>query len=247
LQTNTVKLKGETMNDQLSVYLLTIRGTLAPATLEEARNVHNQTAGNPAGIAAAQSLGDVSHMVYAPVPMPHDGHAPIQAAGKGAGEFLIMDLWTSLEGLNTFFADKQVQEGGAMIFSGRDPVVWAPAEGFTSFHIPAPFGKNDRIVAVVRGTVKSKGEAQKLHNTAITKTISRARKLGLLSHEAYFRVATPGSPEALEFFGVDVWMRGEGMGELYGDEDFLAGFNHLFAAEAADSVWVHPQGDWVEW
>jgi len=229
------------MNDQLTLYLLTIRGTLAPDTLEAARKVHNQTAGNPDGVAAAKSLGDVSHMVY--VPMPHEGHAKT----KGAGEFLIMDLWYNMEGLNTFFADKNVQEGGAMIFSERDPVVWAPAEGFTSFHIPAPFGENDRIVAVVRGTVKSVAEAKKLHNTAMTKTISKARKSGMLSHEAYFRMAAPNSPEALEYFAVDVWMSGEGMGDYYGDEEFLESFNHFFTAEATDSVWVHPKGDWIEW
>jgi hypothetical protein len=158
-----------------------------------------------------------------------------------------MDLWYSMEGLNTFFADPHVQEGGGMIFSQRDPVVWAPAQDFVSFHIPAPFGKNDRIIAVVRGTVNSKDEAKTLHNTAMVKTISKARKLGMLSHEAYFRMAAPDSPEALEFFVVDVWMRGDGMGDFYGDEDFLAGFNHLFTAEAADSVWVHPKGDWIEW
>ena len=79
------------MSDQVSLYLLSIRGTLAPATLEEARQVHNQTAGNPAGVAAAKSLGDVSHMVY--VPVPHNGHAP----AKGAGEFLILDLWRSID------------------------------------------------------------------------------------------------------------------------------------------------------
>ena len=229
------------MNDPLTLFLLTIRGTLAPATLDAARKVHILPAGVPAGVAAAQSLGDVSHMVY--IPMQHDGHTKT----KGAGEFLIMDLWSSMEGLNTFFSDKQVQEGGAMIFSDRDPVVWAPAEGFTGFHIPAPFGKNERIIAVVRGTVKSKDEAKKLHNTAMTRIIGKARKLGMLSHEAYFRMAAPNSPEAFEFFAVDVWMSGEGMGNFYGDEDFMAGFNHLFTAEASDSVWVHPKGDWIEW
>ena len=178
------------MNDQLTLYLLTIRGRLSPDTLEAARKVHNQTAGDPAGVAAAKSLGDVSHMVY--VPMQHNGHDKT----KGAGEFLIMDLWYSMDGLNTFFADKQVQQGGAAIFSERDPVVWAPAQGFTSFHIPAPSGNNDRIIAIVRGTVNSKEEAKTLHDTAMTKTISKARKLGLLSHEAYFRMAAPGSPEA---------------------------------------------------
>jgi hypothetical protein len=229
------------MNDRLSLYLLTIRGTLLPETVEAARKVHNQTAGAPPNIAAAQSLGDVSHMVY--VPLPHDGHV----GPKGAGEFLIMDLWNSMEGLNTFFSDPHVQEGGGMIFSQRDPVVWAPADDFAGFHIPAPFGKNDRIVTVVRGTVKSMDEARKLHNTAIIKTVGKARKLGMLSHEAYFRMAAPNSPETLEFFGVDVWMSGDGMGDYYSDKDFLAGFDHLFTAEAADSVWVHPKGDWVEW
>ena len=229
------------MNDQLTLYLLTIRGTLSPSTLEEARNVHNMTAGNPDGVAAAKSLGDVSHMVY--VPMPHNGHVK----ADGAGEFLIMDLWHSMDGLNTFFADKQVQDGGNMIFSQRDPVVWAPAEGFTSFHIPAPFGNNDRVIAVVRGTVNSKEEAKKLHNAVITKTISKARSLGLLSHESYFRLAAPDSAEAMEYLGVDVWMNGERLGEYYGDEEFLAGYDGFFTTEATDSVWVHPKGEWTEW
>ncbi len=229
------------MNDQLTLYLLTIRGTLSPSTLEEARNVHNMTAGNPDGVAAAKSLGDVSHMVY--VPMPHNGHVK----ADGAGEFLIMDLWHSIDGLNTFFADKHVQEGGNMIFSQRDPVVWAPAEGFTSFHIPAPSGNNDRVIAVVRGTVNSKEEAKKLHNAVMSKTISKARSLGLLSHESYFRLAAPDSPEAMEYLGVDVWMNGERLGEYYGDEEFLAGYDGFFTAEATDSVWVHPKGDWTEW
>ena len=134
-----------------------------------------------------------------------------------------------------------------MIFSQRDPVVWAPAEGFTSFHIPAPSGNNDRVIAVVRGTVNSKEEAKKLHNAVMSKTISKARSLGLLSHESYFRLAAPDSPEAMEYLGVDVWMNGERLGEYYGDEEFLAGYDGFFTAEATDSVWVHPKGEWTEW
>jgi hypothetical protein len=225
----------------LNVFLLAIRGTLAPKTLEEARKVHNMTAGDPAGVAAAKSLGDVSHMVY--VPVQHNGHAKT----SGAGEFLIMDLWTSIEGLNTFFADKQVQEGGAMIFTDRDPVVWSAAPGFTSYHIPAPSGINDRYVTTARGFVKSVDEARVAHNAAVAKTISKARKAGNLSHESYFRLAAPGSPEALEWFGVDVWMRPDDMMSLYEDPEFLEGFNHMFTSEADSAVWVHPKGDWTEW
>ncbi|SRR6266496_4544618 len=229
------------MSDQTTLYLLMIRGTLSPKTLEEARNVHNMTAGDPAGVAAAKSLGDVSHMVY--VPVDHDDHDK----SDGAGEFLIMDLWTSPDGINTFFSDHKVQEGGAMIFSQRDPVVWAPAQGFTSYHIPAPFGINDRFITTARATVKSLEEACELHNQAVAKTISRARKAGNLSHESYLRLAAPGSPESLEWLGVDVWMRPDEMMSLYEDAEFLEGFDHMFTGEANVGVWTHPKGDWTEW
>ena len=225
----------------LSVFLLTIRGTLSPATLEAARKVHNQTAGNPEGVAAAKSLGDVSHMVY--VPAMHNGHDK----AKGAGEFLIMDLWTSIEGLNTFFADKHVQEGGNMIFTERDPVVWTAAPGFTSYQIPAPLGMNDRFITTARATVNSVEQARKLHNAAVAKTIRKARAAGNLSHDSYFRLANPGSPESLEWLGVDVWMRPDEMMSLYEDEEFLEGFNHMFTAETDTAVWTHPKGDWTEW
>jgi hypothetical protein len=158
-----------------------------------------------------------------------------------------MDLWTSPDGLNTFFSDHQVQEGGSMIFSERDPVVWVPAQGFTSYHIPAPFGVNERFITTARATVKSVEEACELHNRAVAKTVSQARKAGNLSHESYLRLTAPGSPEALEWLGVDIWMRPDEMMSLYEDPEFLDAFNHMFTGEANVGVWVHPKGDWTEW
>ena len=134
-----------------------------------------------------------------------------------------------------------------MIFAERDPVVWSAAQGYTSYQIPAPFGMNDRFITTARATVKSVDEARKLHNAAIAKTISKARRAGNLSHESYFRMAAPGSPEALEWFGVDVWLSMENMMEYYEDPEFLEGFNEMFTAEADTAVWIHPKGDWVEW
>lgn len=225
------------MNKDLSLFLLAIRGTLASPTLEAARKLHNSTAGAPANIAAAKSLGDQSHMVY----------VPLEAPKKGAGEFLILDIWNSMEGLNNFFANPTVQEQAGQIFAKRDPLVWAPADGFVSYHIPAPFGMNDRFVTTARGVVKNMDEARKLHNSAVANTLGKARKAGNLSHESYFRMAAPGSPEALEWLGVDVWLRPDDMMGYYEDADFLAGFDHMFTAEADTAVWVHPKGDWVEW
>src|SRR5436853_6987038 len=103
---------------EMTFYLLSIRGKLKPDTLEAARAIHNETAGAPANVAAARALGDLSHMVYVPA-----GGGP----GAGAGEFLILDQWNSLEGLNQFFANPHVQEQAGQIFSARDPVVRAPA------------------------------------------------------------------------------------------------------------------------
>lgn len=225
------------MNQNKPIYLLSIRGKLKPKTLEAACAIHNQTAGAPAGVAAARSLGDLSHMVYIPADHP----------GPEAGEFLILDLWNNLEGLNQFFANHDVQAGGDMIFTEREPVVWQPAEEFASYHLPAPHGKNDRFVGVVRGRVRSRAEAQAVHNALAAGSVNQARAAGNLSHEAYFRLAPPGSPEALEFFAVDVWMDGKGMKTYYDNKEFAQGLMQMFAAEPMASVWAAPAGQWVEW
>ncbi len=224
-------------NHSMATYLLSIRGTLAPKTLENARTIHNETAGAPPNVAAARSLGDLSHMVY--VPANHNG--------TDSSEFLILDVWNNIDGLNQFFANKQVQEQAGQIFSQRDPVVWTPAEGFYNYHIPVPYGKNERIVAVVRGKVSSIDEARTVHNEIVGNNVNAARMAGDVSHEAYVRLAAPGSPEALEFFAVDVWMDASGMNKYYDNPEFMSSFQKLFAAQPTTSTWVHPTGDWVEW
>jgi quinol monooxygenase YgiN len=223
------------MNQNHSIYLLAIRGNLAAKTLEASRSVHNQTAGHPANVAAAKSLGDLSHMVYVPMQSSPDN------------EFLILDVWNSMDGLNQFFANPTVQEQAGQIFTRRDPVVWAPADDFTTYHIPAPFGKNERYVAVVRGTVNSRKDAQERHNALIGKAANKARGRGHLSHDAYFRLSPPGTPESLEFFAVDVWMNAAGMGEHYQDPEIMSGIAPMFAGMPTSSIWVHPAGEWVEW
>jgi quinol monooxygenase YgiN len=225
------------MTEALSTYLLSIRGTLAPQTLEGGRTIHNETAGAPANVATARSMGDLSHMVYAPLAQP----------GASADEFLILDIWNNMDGLNQFFANPHVQEQAGQIFKERDPVVWTPAEGFYSYHFPVPFGKNDRLIGVVRGMVKSRAEAQEIHNALVGKSVNRARANGNISHECYFRLTPPGTPGSLEFFAIDVWMDGEGMGKHYQDPDFMAGLQGMFSGMPSATVWTHPEGLWVEW
>ena len=224
-------------SSKLSLYLLAIRGILASPTPEAARALHNQTAGAPANVAAARSLGDLSHMVY----------VPAQPSGPGAGEFLILDVWNSMDGLNQFFANPHVQEQAGQIFSKRDPVVWTPADGFYNYHFQAPYACPERTVAIVRGAVRSWPEAQQVHNDLVTAQVNAARQAGDMSHDVYARLAPPNSPEAMEIFAVDIWYSAAGMGAYYQTPQFLSGFQQLFAAQPSTSVWIHPAGEWVEW
>lgn len=225
------------MSNDMTVFLLSIRGDLSPSTLDEARTLHNETAGAPQSVEAAKSLGDLSHMVY----------VPIENDGKQTGEFLILDRWNSMDGLNQFFANPQVQEQAGRIFSHRDPVVWIPASGFTSYHIPAPTGKNNRIVGIVRGELESIEAGRQKHNEFVSNLANKARRRGHLSHEVYLRLTAPDESPSLEFFAVDMWMNADGMAEHYQDAEFTSAFPQLFASPPTADVWVHPTGDWVEW
>jgi quinol monooxygenase YgiN len=219
------------------MFLLTIQGTLKSDTLADASATHNKTAGDPNNIAAARSLGDLSHMVYLPTEKP----------ASGAGDVLFIDQWNSIDGLNKFFANEDVQKGAELIFSKRDPVVWTPAEGFYTYHLPAPYGKNDRFVAMVRGTVASRQAAMELNNQLVGSGINGARMAGDLTHDVYFRLTAPGEAESLEFLAIDVWMDSTGMTTYYQNPDFQAGISKLFTAPPTVSIWTQTIGEWVEW
>ncbi len=226
------------MKSKMTFNLLTVMGKVIPTSIEATCELHNQTAGNPDGVAAAKYLGDMSHLTF----MPTD------AATNFKGDLMFMDIWNSVEGMQQFFSDKQVQAGAGMMFSSREAIVWSKLDNFLHFNFPAPFGKNTRVIGMVRGTVKSFEEAEAFHNAAIEATVKAGRANGIISHEFYVRMAAPGSAEALEVLGVDVWMDGEGMMKHYMSPEFQnSGLYKMFADKPSSSTWVHPKGEWVEW
>jgi quinol monooxygenase YgiN len=95
--------------------------------------------------------------------------------------------------------------------------------------------------------VRSRAAAQEAHNALVATHLATARQRGSLSHDAYFRLAPPDAPEALEFFAVDVWMSASGMDQHFGDPAFQQAFGSLFEGRPAASTWQHPVGEWVEW
>lgn len=223
------------MNDDL--FLFTFRGALKPKTLEDARNTHNMTAGNPEGVKAARALGDLSHNVFVKL-----------GDTKGtAAELLILDLWNNLEGFNQFFANKQVQEGATMIFtSAENRDLWSPAHDFRSYILPTPANKTDRYVGMLRGVVRSLDEAKAAFDK-MAKTINAARMEGQVSHQIFFRMTPLGSPAALDILGVDFWMDEAGMERFYSNPQHVAPLRDIFAGPPATSTWKRPTGQWIEW
>ena len=226
------------MAQKMNFNLLTVVGKVTPASVEATCKLHNETAGNPCGVAAAKALGDMSHMTY----MPANGSTEFH------GELLFLDIWNSIDGLQKFFSDPHVEAGGKIMFASKEAVVWNRLDGFLNFHFPSPTGKNDKVVGLVRGKVKSFEEAEAIHNSAIEKQVKSARAAGILSHEFYSRAAAPGSAEALEVLGVDVWMSGESMMKHYMSPEFQnSGLYAMFASKASSTTWAHPKGEWIEW
>jgi hypothetical protein len=218
-------------------FLFTVHGPLAADTLEGGRVAHNIAAGSAEGVATARSFGDLSHAVY----------VPVEAPKSGAGNLFIVDYWNSPEGLGRFFADPEVQKGGTMLFRDREAVIWQSTPGLPRVHLPAPYGRNDRFVGIVRGTVGSRASAEKIVAEAVRKRINPARAKGLISREWFFRWTPPGEAPSLEAIGLDLWFDGEGMKEIYADPAELTGLAGLFTGPPMTATFKKPTGHWVEW
>lgn len=217
-----------------TLYQLTVRGTPIPDSLDEARTLHNQTAGADASVAAARSLGDLSHNVYAPL--------------EGGGELLFLDTWSSLEGLGQFFANPQVIEAAGLLFKEREGVAWMPADGFGSFALLAPDGRPAAGVGLLRAPLTSVDAAREAFAAQTAATIGPARAEGQLSHQVFLRLpAGPGEEAPLEVLGIDHWFDLDGMNRFYADLEHFSLLQPALAGTPETSVWRPAPGAWREW
>jgi hypothetical protein len=218
-----------------TAFLLTVRGTSANGSIQEARKVHNATAGAPAGVAAARALSDLSHNVY---------------VGRGEAQqdqILFLDYWNSLTGLGRFFADDQVKAGADQLFSARDAVVWAPLAGYGDVHLAVPAGRGVSAVGLLRAAVTSLDEAGPVFSAYTAATFNRARSYGLVGHTTWMRAPDPGQAPGTEIISMDLWQEPDGMEHYYA---LALGFDVLapaFTAPPETSAWETAPGEWVEW
>jgi hypothetical protein len=221
--------------------LLTVRGTLNPTNLESARVMHNETAGSERGIAAARSLGDLSHKVFA----PSEKAGAISSAKPG--ELLFIDNWMNPKGLMEFFSDHNVQEQGARLFSSKEPTVWMPARGAFTFHLPAAMSQPGRFVGLFRAKVTSPETAIEAFRAVQTGSFQEARRRGQMSHELYIKLNPPGVEAPVEVLGVDTWSNFSGLVEQYSDRGKMAPIGAVLAGAPDATVWEQAPGQWSEW
>jgi hypothetical protein len=99
-------------------YITTVRARLLDADPDRAREAHN-------GIVArlrprGEPLGATTHMTFARADDPRD--------------FLGLDGWSTLEGLQQFLGDPTVQQEMGSMFEGMpDVTVWVAREGWTTY------------------------------------------------------------------------------------------------------------------
>jgi quinol monooxygenase YgiN len=175
--------------------------------------------------------------VFAPVP----GKAA--DTGVQSNELLFIDVWEDPAGLGQFFSNPHVGEQASKLFSARDAAVWMPARGGFGFNLPAPSGKGERYVGLLRASVASAEKAVEAFRKLQGGSLRAARARGQMSHELYFRVDAPQN--ALELLGVDLWYDAEGMKQHYAEA--MAGYAEVFSSKPQTSVWMQPAGSWSEW
>jgi hypothetical protein len=229
-----------TTTTELPVFL-TVRGTIKPPNLEAMRTLHNDTAGSERGIAAARSLGDLSHKVFAPCLKAQ------KLSSAKDGELLFLDVWENPKGIMDFFSSAETQAAGGTLFKSRDATVWMPARDAFSFHLPAAMDKRDHLVGLIRGPVKAPEEAIAVFRTIGTKGLRDARRRGQLSHDLFVKLNPPGDSSPVEIIGLDVWSSLPGLLEHYGDNPNLEALGSVFTAAPQATVWEQPPGNWSEW
>ena len=110
-----------------------------------------------------------------------------------------------------------------MVFRDSEAVIWQATPGLPRVSLPAPYGKNERYVGIVRGPVASREAAEKILTESVRKRLNIARAQGPHVPRMVLPAAVPGEKPSLEAIGVDVWFDADGMKEIYNEPAEMEG------------------------
>ncbi|MBK8256078.1 MAG: hypothetical protein IPK82_25845 [Polyangiaceae bacterium] len=213
-------------------YAALVRGTLFTTDMTEAQTQHDMLASG--GESAAKAAGDVAHHVFL-------GTALL---GTQENQFLAMDRWTSVDGMQTFYSNPDFQAAFGALFSG--PPMLETFERQPEWHtwgdITSAGDVDPHFWVVVRGHLKESdpAAAQAAHDMVAAGGEGTVTALGDVAHIVFTGLADPQ-----EFLAVDVWTGSDNMATVYTNPDFQAAFGALF--DAPPSLGVYQSTNWHQW
>jgi quinol monooxygenase YgiN len=110
--------RGDKRCSAMGYYITTVRGKLIKDDPEAAKELHNGIVGRLR--TKLEPMGGTSHMVFANTADPT--------------EFLAVDRWESLEGMQAGLGDPATQQEMSSMFDGAPQItVWAVRDGWTAY------------------------------------------------------------------------------------------------------------------
>ena len=213
-------------------WLALVRGTLATTDPADSQAAHDALAA--AGEAPAKAAGDFAHIVML-------GTALL---GTEQGQFMAMDRWTSLAGMQAFYSDPDFQAGFGALFAA--PPTLEIFEHQPDWHswgsLDEASDSPTRHFVVVRGHLAEADPAvaQAAHDAVAAAGEATATAAGDVGHVVFTSVEDPQ-----ELLAVDVWPSSDNLEAVYSNPDFQAAFASLF--DSPPTLGVYAATTWHQW
>ncbi len=210
-------------------YTVLVTGTLkTPGPTSKAAH-DNFAAG---GREQAHALGDVAHDVF----LSH---------GKGAlaPDFMGIDRWTSLDGLQKFSTSPATAEVFGGLFTAPPAVsTWIPQPDWSGFGSSKDTGGGGaKYVLTVRGKLEvDVASARTTHNGLVAAGPPHA-EVGNTAHLVFASVKDPS-----EILILEVWTSLEGQQKVYANPQLQQAIGGLFGKNGV-AVTLFDTTDWAQW
>jgi hypothetical protein len=202
-----------------------VRGHLKSATQATNKAAHDAIVTN--NRATVTAAGDEKHLALLGLADPQN--------------FLGMDVWNSLEGLNAFLTNPAVQTAFGGLFDAAPTVtVKVAPSGFLTWGALSP--KPGSYLVSVRGTFKGAtwNANEAAHNQVAGGGQAAANSLGDYAHLAFL-----SQTDATAFQAVDLWDNLNGMNTFLTDPAVGAAFGSLFTG--APTIDVYQTSDFAQY
>jgi hypothetical protein len=214
-------------------WIVLVRGALATTDMAAAKKSHDAIA--KGGETAAKAAGDTAHDVLLGTKM----------LGTTENQFLGLDQWNNLTGMQKFYSDPTFAKEFAKLFSGTPPTpetfvmqpTWHSWGSMKSGDSHTPY-----YFVVARGKLKESdaAKAKKAHDAVASGGETVVKAAGDVAHIVFTGLADPR-----QFLAIDIWKDSSKLAGVYSDPNFVKGFASLF--EGTPSVAVYKSTDWHQW